>query len=346
MKKYLSSIILGVIIVILAVAIGCLYFSDKKETTETTNIPVETSEPVATATPEPTPTTEPTQEPTATPESTEEPTPETTYPTFEELYGTQEEREEESWQSLVSGLGITVEEAKAKYGGISIDNPEDRAAVFLAENLGLTFEEAKAMLANGGEIDSPYLSDRKGYRVGDTVLLDNGVTLAYQGEDIWKDVASNTKYKPTKELEDGGLWFEQQGTQQASNPDSPYISDRCGYNVGQVYGFDAYEIKYLGEDRWYDEWNQTYYTAIPNANGGFDLRTDEYLSRVYAKEGETPVSERLGYQPGDYITYQSLGFTFNRIYEGNDIWYDDNRPGSQMRAYIDANGNIGFSNAN
>lgn len=339
MKKYLSSIILGVIIVILAVAIGCLYFSNKKETTETTNIPVETSEPVATATPEPTPTTEPTPEPTATPEPTEEPTPETTYPTFEELYGTQEEREAESWESLANYIGITVEEAKAKYGGISINNPEDRAAVFLAERLGLTFEEAKAMLANGGEIDSPYLSDRKGYRVGDTVLLDNGVTLAYQGEDIWKDVASNTKYKPTKELEDGGLWFEQQGTQQASgNPDSPYISDRYGHNIGdQMVIYDYKTVTYQGEDVWMDE-NSRVYSVVKDHGNGYM----EFASGLFAKPGETPVSERMGYQPGDSMSIQSLGYSFNRIYVGNDIWYNDNEPDVELIASLQ-NGELSFT---
>lgn len=331
MKKYLSSIILGVIIVILAVAIGCLYFSNKKETTETTNIPVETSEPVATATPEPTPTIEPTPEPTATPEPTEEPTPEPTYPTFEELYGTQEEREAESWESLANYIGITVEEAKAKYGGISINNPEDRAAVFLAERLGLTFEEAKAMLANGGEIDSPYLSDRKGYRVGDTVLLDNGVTLAYQGEDIWKDVASNTEYEPTKELEDGGLWFEPIGTQQASgNPDSPYMSERNGYSVGDQMTIGMYtSVTYQGGDVWMTEDSREYTVIKDNGNGYL-----EFAPGLFAKEGEQPMSERVGYQPGDTILCHSLGYDFNRVYVGNDIWYDDNDPDTKLIASL------------
>lgn len=49
------------------------------------------------------------------------------------------------------------------------------------------------------------------------------------------------------------------------------------------------------------------------------------------KAGEQPVSDSLGYQPGDSIdcTYAiSLGEyeEYNRIYLGNDRWYKDTNP--------------------
>ncbi len=328
MKKYVVHIVIAVVIVLLAITIGCLYFSDKKETT---NNPVEITEPVETATPEPTIEPTPTVEPEPTEEPTPEPTPESTYPSFEELYGTQEEREAEYWQSLADRIGMTVEEAKAKYGEVSIDNPEDRAAIFLAENLGLTFEETKAMLANGGEIDSPYMSDRKGYKVGDTIPLDNGVTVAYQGEDIWKDISSNTEYKTTKELENGGLWFEPIGTQQASgNPDSPYISERNGYSVGDQTTIGMYtSVTYQGGDVWMTEDSREYTVIKDNGNGYI-----EFAPGLFAKEGEQPMSERVGYQPGDSILNHSLGYDFNRVYVGNDIWYDDNDPETKLIASL------------
>lgn len=61
MKKYTVHIILVVVIIVLAVVIGCKYFN--KEDSSVSSNSMATSEPVATATQEPTPTVEPTEPP-------------------------------------------------------------------------------------------------------------------------------------------------------------------------------------------------------------------------------------------------------------------------------------------
>lgn len=360
MKKYLSSIILGVIIVILAVAIGSLYFSNKNK--NTTPNPVETSEPVATATPESTPTVEPTAETTEAPHEhvyTETVTTEATceaegLKTFTCDCG-------DSYTEVISAKGhsfkkyVYNEDATYLADGTMTSTCErcdsTKTATAINTQLKYTFTLIDKTMYAQQSVNVRDLPCAEGEKVGSLSTNEEVWVFMQCVETGWYEIVGDsiTGYVSNNYLDTEKVVTQQETTPNSSTPTAPsnssFISDRCGYKIGQVYGFDAYEMKYLGEDRWYDEWNQTYYTAIPNSNGGFDLRTDEYLSRVYAKEGETPVSERLGYQPGDYIVCYSLGFTFNRIYEGNDIWYDDNDPNYKMRAYINSNGEIGFDRA-
>lgn len=344
MKKYTVHIILAVVIIVLAVVIGCKYF-DKEDSTVSNNS-VATSEPVVTTTPEPTPTVEPTEPPHEH--------------VYTETITTEATCETDGLRTCTCECGDTYTEVIRAMGHVFGEYIYNGDATYFADGtstaqckkceatdtgtasltkLQYTYTYIEKSMYAKQSVNVRDMPCVEGEKKGRLSTNENVWVVRQCNETGWYEIVNENI---TGYVSNNYLSTEKVVAQQGATPNSTYISDRCGYKVGIVYPFDAYEIKYLGEDRWYDEWNRTYYTAIPNDNGGFTLRTDEYLSRIYAKEGETPVSERLGYQPGDYITYQSLGFTFNRIYEGNDIWYDDNRPGSQMRAYIDANGNIGF----
>ncbi len=357
MKKYTVHIILAVIIIALAVVFGYQYFNNQGDTVSSNS--VATSEPVVTTTPEPTPTVEPTAEPTEAPHEH----------VYKETITTEATCETEGLKTFTCDCGDSYTEViSAKGHSFKKYEYNEDATYFSDGTMTSTCERCdstKTSTAINTQLQYTYtlvnetmyaqqsvnvrdLPCAEGEKVGSLSTNEEVWVFMQCVETGWYEIVGDsiTGYVSNNYLDTEKVATQQETTSNTSNTsNSSYISDRCGYKVGQVYGFDAYEMKYLGEDRWYDEWNQTYYTAIANGNGGFTLRTDEYLSRVYAKEGETPVSERLGYQPGDYIVCYSLGYTFNRIYEGNDIWYDDYDPNYKMRAYIDANGEIGFGRA-
>lgn len=354
MKKYAVHIILlGIVIIVLAVVIGGKYFNKQDSTVNSNSI--ETSEPVATVTP----TVEPTAEPTEVPHEH----------VYTETVTTEATCETDGLKTFTCECGDVYTEVISATGHSFKKYVYNEDATYFADGTMTSTcercDSTKTSTAINTQLQYTYtLIDKTMYAQQTVNVRDmpceegEKVGSLSTNEEVWvfmqcvetgwyEILGDNVRgYVSNDYLSTEKVVIQQETTPNSSNnSNSSYISDRYGYKVGQVYGFDAYEMKYLGEDRWYDEWNQTYYTAIPNSNGGFDLRTDEYLSRVYAKEGETPVSERLGYQPGDYIVCYSLGFTFNRIYEGNDIWYDDNNPDYKMRAYIKANGEIGFDRA-
>ena len=364
MKKYTVHIILAVVIIVLAVVIGCKYFNNQ-ESTANSNL-------VATATAKPTPTVEPTAEPTEAPHEhvyTETITTEAACETdglknfacecgdnYTELitatghdfgeYIYNEDATYENDGTMTATCNVCgATDTQTAFGSmlteeLTFEEMEERANAAVAEALGMTLEEYYEFI---GEVEerqnSPYMSDRYGCDVGDEMVLDNGITVEYLGEDIWKDVSSNTKYKTTKELENGGLWFEPINTQQASgNPDSPYISDRYGHQVGdQMVIYEYKTVTYQGGDVWMDE-NSRVYTVVKDHGNGYM----EFAQGLFAKPGEQPVSERVGYQPGDTIFCQSLGYSFNRVYVGNDIWYNDNEPDVELIASLQ-NGQLGFT---
>lgn len=427
MKKYLSSIILGVIIVILAVAIGCLYFSNKKETTENTNIPVETSEPVETATPEPTPTTEPTPEPTAEPteEHTEEPNQVSIdYADIDpEIHSTMSDGKVEVDETLLNTMitkcpyftskHLNEEEVKQVlevflkyyYNGI-MDKDEwfkfattgdklsfwsdftDEDILFvhdtemaawerwsnteegqealkndpnyelwlktqellanendeefykqIAEELGITPEEVKVMLeAEEARQNSPYMSDRHGFNVGDKTTLDSGITVAYQGEDLWKDVSSNKLYKTTRENEDGSMWFEVV----PSNPDSPYLSERNGFNVGDTTTISTgVTLVYQGNDTWLDTSSNTTYIVTQDLGNGsmwFEPQVSNTEPEDTTPSNPTHYADDCGYKVGDTVSGQSEGQPLTLTYLGNDEWIDDY--GNIWMSYDNGNGGI------
>lgn len=352
-KKYTVHIILAVVIIVLAVVIGCKYFN--KEGSSVSSNSVASSEPVATATPEPTPTVEPTEAPHEH--------------VYAETITTEATCETDGLKTFICECGDTYTEVIIAMGHVFGEYIYNGDATYFADGtstaqckkcevtdtgtapltkLQYTYTYIERSMYAKQSVNVRDMPCVEGEKKGSLSTNEKVWVVRQCNETGWYEIVNDniSGYVSNNYLSTEKVVTQQEATSNSSNTsNSSYISDRCGYKVGQVYGFDAYQMKYLGEDRWYDEWNQKYYTAIPNGNGGFTLRTDEYLSRVYAKEGETPVSERLGYQPGDYIVCQSLGFTFNRIYEGNDIWYDDNDPDYKMRAYIKANGEIGFDRA-
>lgn len=92
--------------------------------------------------------------------------------------------------------------------------------------------------------------------------------------------------------------------------------------MGSQIVLDGYRtVTYQGGDVWIEEESKPYTVVKDHGNGAM-----EFATGIFAKEGEQPMSERLGYQPGDVILNHSLGYDFNRIYLGNDLWYDDNDP--------------------
>ena len=348
MKKYTVHILLAIIIIALAVVLGYQYFNNQDDTVSSNS--AATAEPVVTATPEPT-------------EAPHE-------HVYTETVTTEATCETDGLKTLTCECGDSYTEVIIAMGHVFGEYIYNGDATYFADGtqtaqckkceatdtgiayqskLQYTFEYMDKFMYAQQTVNVRDMPCVEGEKLGSLSTNEEVYVTGQCIETGWYEIeciAGYRGYVSNNYLSTEKVTTQQETTSNSSNTsNSSYISDRCGYKVGQVYGFDAYEIKYLGEDRWYDEWNRTYYTAIANGNGGFTLRTDEYLSRVYAKEGETPVSERFGYQPGDYITYQSLGFTINRIYEGNDIWYDDYDPNYKMRAYINANGEIGFARA-
>ena len=105
-----------------------------------------------------------------------------------------------------------------------------------------------------------------------------------------------------------------------------------GYKVGDKMSTSG--AIYQGEDVWLDE-NGTIYSVVYDYGEGF-----YWAEGIVAKEGEQPVSERLGYKPGDSIFYKSLN-DFHRIYIGNDKWYQDNEP-SNTKFVVLSEGKLDF----
>ena len=114
-------------------------------------------------------------------------------------------------------------------------------------------------------------------------------------------------------------------------PDSSNISEKYGYNPGDT--FSSYT--YIGDDKWLE--GDDYYFAHTVEDGFILIREGS----IVAKEGETPVSERMGYQIGDVILKTSLGaYQFEYKYAGNDIWYLNDDPNDQYLAYISPEGDF------
>lgn len=206
---------------------------------------------------------------------------------------------------------------------------------------GYFVPETDLAMTKAGSSNSKYISDRYGCNVGDKITLDIGVTVVYEGKDIWKDTSSDTKYKVTKDNGDGTMRFEPQNTQPqqqpSGDPNSPYICDRHGYKIGdQTVLYDYLTVTYQGQDQWVDA-DGDIFTAVKDHGWGI-----EYSQGIFARPGEQPVSERLGYKPGDSIPCESIGYTWNRIYKGNDIWYDDNDPNDELIASL-VNGQLSFT---
>jgi len=112
--------------------------------------------------------------------------------------------------------------------------------------------------------DSPYLSDRNGFAVGDTTTISSGVTLVYQGNDTWLDTFTNTTYIVTQDLGNGSMWFEAvvpepEPEPEDTTPTNPtHYAEDFGYKVGDIKeGTSKGQkiiLEYLGNDRWRDQY--------------------------------------------------------------------------------------------
>ncbi len=97
------------------------------------------------------------------------------------------------------------------------------------------------------------------------------------------------------------------------------ISDKYGYKAGDTMVLNDYiNVTYQGADIWLDENGGEYSVIRDHGNGMM-----EFVQGRAAKPGEQPVSERMGYKKGDSIFNRSLGYNFNRIYDGNDRWHNE-----------------------
>lgn len=103
-----------------------------------------------------------------------------------------------------------------------------------------------------------------------------------------------------------------------------YISDEYGWDVGErmilYYDYSdnpVYGI-YQGQDLWRTTEGELYTAFRHDIEGDMRLVKGET-----ARPGQQPVSERMGYKKGDSIFNKTLGYNFNRIYDGNDRWHDE-----------------------
>lgn len=185
--------------------------------------------------------------------------------------------------------------------------------------------------------DSPYISERKGYKIGDSTVTRDGKTIVYQGNDKWIDVDTNVSY--TAADSENGLMLtpdeeEKKEVQTAqSNEDSPYVSERYGFRVGDTVETDSgFTVTYQGNDKWIDVDTNRMYTAKDNGSGVWvELDDDTVPKRIYGQPGETPVSEQCGYSVGDEYLYRSLDGIHTRTYIGNDIWTEPD--GEQIKSF-------------
>ena len=83
---------------------------------------------------------------------------------------------------------------------------------------------SNSLLAN--EKVSLYISERYGWKIGDSTTMDNGVVVTYQGNDVWIDGQAN-KYIVTKDLGNGSFWLE------AQNPQPEYTEPQPEYTEPQ-----------------------------------------------------------------------------------------------------------------
>ena len=100
---------------------------------------------------------------------------------------------------------------------------------------------------------------------------------------------------------------------------SPYVSDRCGFVVGQVFTFlDSRTRTYQGQDIWVEADGRTW-KAIANDEGGFSFEIHT-TSSYYADQAGFVVGEVR-----DFGVYKEL------TYLGQDIWV--NSSGTKYKSY-------------
>lgn len=368
MKKYAGHIILAVVIVILAVVIAGMYFN-KQESTNLNNS-VETSEHIAIDTPEPTAeltlepivepatTLEPTSTPEPTPEQTPEPTPEAEEEKPRQSYITKTEDGYEydfllEFAGIIAGYyGVSKEDMIAyvetnieELYNMEDDRQVDRALFEYADTLPSFIVPMDAIM---------YAQKSVNVRIGHSTDYDKIGSLTTNQEVVVTGQSSETGWYQI-EFE-GGVGYVSDaylgpnmvevpeadaatpGTNSGGNSDSSYISERNGYQVGDQMIIGMYtSVTYQGGDVWMTEDSRAYTVVKDNGNGYI-----EFAPGIFAKPGEQPVSERVGYQPGDTMLCHSLGYDFNRVYVGNDIWYSDLDPDTMLIASLQ-NGKLVFT---
>lgn len=374
-KKY---IIVAGILAVLAIAAVCTYYFTKKDNitedagqvalveTEATSVPD-----VEEITPQPEPTPEVSPEPTATPTPRPTATPRPTMPEHPKhlTYIVETENGYECsdlFRDTVSAIAVACgvsEEALLAYVEENIEelyNKQDDTLIRLdlheyAETLPSWKDHIRPITA------TMYVQSPVNVRSGPSVDFDKLGSLSTNqevkvtgrcSETGWYEIDFNgiTGYVSDEYL---GLEKapepqpEQQSTQQpaqqpeqqpAGTSNSPYISDRYGYQVGAQMTIGYYtSVTYQGGDVWMAE-NGNVYTVVKDNGNGYM----EFAPGLFAKPGEQPMSERLGYQPGDTMLCHSLGYDFYRVYVGNDIWYDDFDPNTMLIASL-LNGKLVFT---
>lgn len=280
--------------------VGC---GSAKETNAPIDNSVEVSAPVETATPEPTVelTPAPTVEPTATPEptptqttepSSEEKFEEVTIHGFTKLEDGTVEVTEELWNSLITYYGfanLSEEDQQTQINNLytmisQMDNEEDVA----------TYIDAMMKILNN-------MYD-----------LEHGTV---DGVDI--------SVKPSTEKPSNGG----SNTQVENTPiaiDSPYISERFGFTVGdEATTSDDTRCTYQGEDRWLDEWNNDYYYAQDSGDGRIKLVPEQQdTPSPETPSNRTYCADEHGYEVGDTLTKYRNGRQITLTYLGNDEWVD------------------------
>ncbi|MBO5166354.1 MAG: SH3 domain-containing protein [Lachnospiraceae bacterium] len=368
MKKYAGHIILAVVIVILAVAIVGMYFN-KQESTNLNNS-VETSEYIAIDTPEPTaelilePTVEPvaTVEPTSTPEPTPEPTPAVEEEKSRQSYITRTEDGYEydfllEFAGIIAGsFGVSNEDMIAyvetnieELYNMEENSDVDRALFQYAKTLpswqdGIVPMDAIMYAQSSVNVRIGHSADYE--KIGSLTTNQEVAVTGQSSETGWYRIEFeggigyvSDAYLGPNMVEVPETDVATPGTNSGSvNSDSTCISERNGYQVGDQMIIGMYtSVTYQGGDVWMTEDSRAYTVVKDNGNGYI-----EFAPGIFAKPGEQPVSERVGYQPGDTMLCHSLGYDFNRVYVGNDIWYDDNDPDTMLIASLQ-NGKLVFT---
>lgn len=362
-KKY---IIVAGILAVLAIAAVCAYYFTKKNTgTEDAGqvALVDTQEPVTDTemlTPEPTPEVSPEPTATPTPKPTSTPVPTMPEPPKHLTYIVETEDGYECsdlfWDT-VSAFAVTwgvSEEALLVYVEENIEelyNKQNDTLILLdlqqyAETLPSWKDHIRPITA------TMYVQSPVNVRSGPSVEFDKLGSLSTNqevkvtgqcSETGWYEIDFNgiTGYVSDEYLsleKAAEPQPEQQAQQPAGDPNSPYISDRYGYQVGAQMTIGYYtSVTYQGGDVWMAE-NGNVYTVVKDNGNGYM----EFAPGLFAKPGEQPMSERLGYQPGDTMLCHSLGYDFYRVYVGNDMWYDDYDPETMLIASL-LNGKLVFT---